>query len=107
MKKMMKEGIQEDIDALLSGENLSEDFVTKASTIFEAAVMSRVEQIAEQVEKQLQEQFDSALEEVKEERIETICPIEKTKSVIKAIKQFHPYEEPAFDIYPLINEDEL
>ena len=30
MKKMMKEGIQEDIDALLSGENLSEDFATKA-----------------------------------------------------------------------------
>lgn len=67
MKKMMKEGIQEDIDALLSGENLSEEFVTKASTIFEAAVMSRVEQIAEQVETQLQEQFDEALEEVKED----------------------------------------
>lgn len=67
MKKMMKEGIQEDIDALLSGENLSEEFVTKATTIFEAAVMSRVEQIAEQVEAQLQEQFDEALEEVKED----------------------------------------
>lgn len=67
MKKMMKEGIQEDITALLSGENLSEEFVTKATTIFEAAVMSRVEAIAEQVEAQLQEQFDSALEEVKED----------------------------------------
>lgn len=67
MKKMMKEGIQEDISALLSGENLSEEFVSKATTIFEAAVMSRVETIAEQVEAQLQEQFDSALEEVKED----------------------------------------
>jgi hypothetical protein len=67
MKKMMKEGIQEDIDALLSGENLSEEFVSKATTIFEAAVMSRVEQIAEEVEAQLQEQFDEALEEVKED----------------------------------------
>jgi len=67
MKKMMKEGIQEDISALLSGENLSEEFVTKATTIFEAAVMSRVEQIAEQVETQLQEQFNEALEEVKED----------------------------------------
>jgi hypothetical protein len=67
MKKMMKEGIQEDINALLSGENLSEEFVTKASTIFEAAVMSRVETIAEEVEKQLQEQFEEALEEVKED----------------------------------------
>ena len=43
MKKMMKEGIQEDIEALLSGENLSEEFVTKATTIFEAAVLARVE----------------------------------------------------------------
>lgn len=67
MKKMMKEGIQEDINALLSGENLSEEFVSKATTIFEAAVMSRVEAIAEQVEAQLQEQFDEALEEVKED----------------------------------------
>lgn len=67
MKKMMKEGIQEDINALLSGENLSEEFVSKATTIFEAAVMSRVEAIAEEVEAQLQEQFDEALEEVKED----------------------------------------
>ena len=67
MKKMMKEGIQEDINALLSGENLSEEFVEKATTIFEAAVMSRVESIAEEVEAQLQEQFDEALEEVKED----------------------------------------
>ena len=67
MKKMMKEGIQEDINALLSGENLSEEFVSKATTIFEAAVMSRVEQIAEEVEAQLQEQFNEALEEVKED----------------------------------------
>jgi hypothetical protein len=67
LNKMMKDGIQEDIDALLSGESLSEEFVNKASTIFEAAVMSRVEAIAEEVEKQLQEQFDEALEEVKED----------------------------------------
>ena len=67
MKKMMREGIQEDIEALLSGEELSEEFVTKATTIFEAAVLARVEAIAEQVEQQMQEQFDSALEEVKED----------------------------------------
>lgn len=67
MKNMMKEGIQEDINALLSGENLSEEFVSKATTIFEAAVLSRVEAIAEEVENQLQEQFNEALEEVKED----------------------------------------
>jgi hypothetical protein len=68
IKKMMKkESIQEDIDALLSGEDLSEAFVSKATTIFEAAVMTRVESIVEEVQTELQEQFESALEEVKED----------------------------------------
>jgi len=68
MKKMMaKKNIKEDIDALLQGEELSEEFVTKATTIFEAAVMSRVEEIAEEVEAQMQEQFEVAVEELKED----------------------------------------
>lgn len=40
-------------------------------------------------------------EEVVEERIETICPREKLKEVIKAIKEVHPYDEVALDVYPL------
>ena len=67
MKKMMKKGMKEDIDALLQGEQLSEEFVSKATTIFEAAVISRVEQIAEEVEAQLQEQFELAIDELKED----------------------------------------
>lgn len=42
------------------------------------------------------------IEKVSEERIETICPKAKIKSVIKAIKKAHPYEELAIDIYPLL-----
>jgi len=40
-------------------------------------------------------------EVVEEERIETIVPREILKEVIKKIKAVHPYEEVAFDIYPL------
>lgn len=47
------------------------------------------------------------LEEVEEERIEFICPKDKAKSIISAIKKVHPYEEVALDIYPLISEEEL
>lgn len=47
------------------------------------------------------------LEEVEEERIETVCPKEKVKEVMEAIKKVHPYEEVAFDIYPLISKNEL
>lgn len=68
MKKMMaKKDLKEDIDAMLQGEDLSEEFVSKATTIFEAAVMSRVEEIAEEVESQLHEQFEQAVEELKED----------------------------------------
>lgn len=43
------------------------------------------------------------IEEVKEERIETICPKEKLPVVLRALKAIHPYEKPAIDIYPLLN----
>ena len=46
-------------------------------------------------------------EEVEEERIECVCDRDKAKDVIEAIRKVHPYEEVAFDIYPLILEEEL
>ncbi len=46
-------------------------------------------------------------EKVREERIECVCKRSKAKEVIAAIKKVHPYEEVAFDIYPLIGEEEL
>ena len=68
IKKMMKkEKMKEDIDALMSGENLSEEFVTKASTIFEAAVIARAEEVIAEAEEHLIEQFEAAVEEIKED----------------------------------------
>ena len=43
------------------------------------------------------------IEEVDEERIETICASENLQVVIEAVKKAHPYEEPAIDVYPLLN----
>jgi hypothetical protein len=63
----VKASMQEDIVALMSGEQLSEDFVSKATTIFEAAVVSRTEAIVEEIEGALLEQFDEAVESIKEE----------------------------------------
>jgi len=62
----------DDVNALLEGENLSEEFKIKATTIFEAAVSSRIEAIAEQVEDQLTEQFEEAIEQVKNELAEKV-----------------------------------
>jgi hypothetical protein len=41
------------------------------------------------------------LEEVPEERIETVCSREKLEGVLVAIKRAHPYEETVIDIYPV------
>jgi hypothetical protein len=43
------------------------------------------------------------IEKVAEERIETICPKKNLKKVLAAVKKAHPYEEPAIDIFPLLN----
>lgn len=42
-------------------------------------------------------------EAVAEERIETVCPREKLEGLIAAIKEVHPYDEVALDVYPLEN----
>jgi len=57
----------EDINAMLSGENLSEEFVSKATTIFEAAVVARATEVVEIMEQELTEQFEVAVEQVKED----------------------------------------
>ncbi len=46
-------------------------------------------------------------EEVEEERIECVCERAKAKQVVDAMRKVHPYEEVAFDIYPLISEEDL
>jgi hypothetical protein len=49
--------IEEDVNALLAGEDLSEEFQEKARTIFEAAIRSKVVEIKEE----LQETYENAL----------------------------------------------
>ena len=39
---------------------------------------------------------------VSELRLETVFPEERQEEVIAALRRAHPYEEPAFDVYPLL-----
>ena len=57
----------EDVEAMLSGENLSEEFKEKAAMIFEAAVTARANEVIEAAQQDMQEQFEIAVEEIKEE----------------------------------------
>jgi hypothetical protein len=61
--KKMTPGIKEHLGKLFSGEELSEDFKDKASTIFETAVDMKVDE----VRAELHEEFESRLEVEKEE----------------------------------------
>jgi len=40
-------------------------------------------------------------ERVPELRLETVYPTDREEDVIRALRAAHPYEEPAFDLYPL------
>ena len=40
-------------------------------------------------------------ERVPELRLETVYPVEREADVVRALRHAHPYEEPAFDLYPL------
>lgn len=44
------------------------------------------------------------LEFVEEEKLEVVCDIDKVKDVISVLRKVHPYEEPAIDIIPLLDE---
>lgn len=47
---------------------------------------------------------NNKLEVVEEEKLEFVCDIVKVKTVISKLREVHPYEEPAIDIVPLIDE---
>jgi hypothetical protein len=59
--------IESDVNALISGEDLSEEFKEKAKTIFEAALKSKVSEIKEALESQYIERLNEEIEEIKEE----------------------------------------
>ena len=41
-------------------------------------------------------------ERVQELRLETVFPAERQREVVAALRAAHPYEEPAFDVYELV-----
>ena len=45
-------------------------------------------------------------ERVAELRLETVYPAERELDVVRALRGAHPYEEPAFDLYQLIEPPE-
>ena len=64
--------VEEDVNALLGGEELSEEFKEKAKTIFEAAINSKVAGVKEELEAQYQEKLAEEIEAAKESLAERV-----------------------------------
>ncbi len=64
--------IEQDMSALFSGEELSEEFQNKARTIFEAAINTKVATIAEELKKENEEKIGEEIESVKSALVERV-----------------------------------
>jgi hypothetical protein len=71
--KVMKKKMKEDVDALFGDDStISEDFKSKAATIFEARVLDRVTQIQEEIESQYAGMLEEAIETIKDDLTEKV-----------------------------------
>jgi hypothetical protein len=64
--------IEEDVNALLGGEELSEEFREKAKVVFEAALNSKVTEIQEALEVQYEQKLEEAREGLKDALTERV-----------------------------------
>jgi len=71
-KETVEYDIEEDVNALLAGEELSEEFQEKAKTIFEAAINSKVAGIKEELEQAYAAALEEEVEEMKESLVERV-----------------------------------
>jgi len=64
--------IEDDVNALLEGEELSEEFQEKARTIFEAAIRSKVHEIKEELENSYAQALVEEIKLIKENLVERV-----------------------------------
>ena len=64
--------VEEDVNALLGGEDLSEDFKNKAKTIFEAAINAKVAVVKEELEAKYAAALEEQVAEAKESLAERV-----------------------------------
>jgi hypothetical protein len=69
-EKEIEVDVAEDVAALIDGEELSEEFKTKAATIFEAAVKSKISKIRKQVREESKKDIETKTEAMQTEMTE-------------------------------------
>ena len=71
-KRLASINVKEDDDALVQGEDLSEEFQAKAATIFEAAVKSKIRPEVERIEEEKSQEIAEEMETFKTELAEKV-----------------------------------
>ena len=71
-EKIKSINVKEDVEALVDGEDLSEEFKEKAATVFEAAVKSRIRSEIERMEESYVVSLDESTSIIKEELSEKV-----------------------------------
>ena len=72
-KRVKNINVKEHVDALVEGEgDLSEEFKTKAATVFEAAVKSKIRDEVERLEEEYKTELDESIKETTEELSEKV-----------------------------------
>ena len=71
-KEEIEVNVDEDVAALVNGEELSEEFKSKAATIFEAAVKSKIAKIRKQIREESKKEQDERIDSMQEEMTESM-----------------------------------
>ena len=71
-EKIKSISVKEDVEALVAGEDLSEEFKEKAATIFEAAVKSKVRDEIDRITEESKTEKDEQIETFKDELTEKV-----------------------------------
>ena len=71
-KRLASINVKEDVEALVQGEDLSEEFQSKAATIFEAAVKSKIRPEVERIEEEKSQEIAKEMETFKTELAEKV-----------------------------------
>jgi len=71
-KEEIEVNVDEDVAALIKGEELSEEFKTKAATIFEAAVKSKIAKIRKQIREESKKEQEERIESMQTEMTENM-----------------------------------
>ena len=72
VKEELTVDVSEDVAALINGEDLTEEFKTKAATIFEAAVLTRVKAEVAKIEEEFDTKLAEQVESIKEGLVEKV-----------------------------------